>query len=71
MEEFVPHVDRFLFDTATASKGGSGGAGVLSDVRARLDDDLDTPGALRVIDEAAAAGSDVSDAAALLGVSLN
>ena len=24
MEEFVPHVDRFLFDTATASKGGSG-----------------------------------------------
>ena len=24
MEEFVPHVDRFLFDTATANKGGSG-----------------------------------------------
>jgi phosphoribosylanthranilate isomerase len=24
MEEFVSHVDRFLFDTATASKGGSG-----------------------------------------------
>jgi phosphoribosylanthranilate isomerase len=24
MEKFVPHVDRFLFDTATASKGGSG-----------------------------------------------
>jgi phosphoribosylanthranilate isomerase len=24
MEEFVPYVDRFLFDTATASKGGSG-----------------------------------------------
>jgi phosphoribosylanthranilate isomerase len=24
MEEFVPHVGRFLFDTATASKGGSG-----------------------------------------------
>ncbi|MDA0314415.1 MAG: phosphoribosylanthranilate isomerase [Bacteroidetes bacterium] len=24
MEEFVPHVDRFLFDTATVSKGGSG-----------------------------------------------
>lgn len=24
MEEFVPHVDRFLFDTATASRGGSG-----------------------------------------------
>ncbi|MBM3426607.1 MAG: phosphoribosylanthranilate isomerase [Bacteroidetes bacterium] len=24
MEAFVPHVDRFLFDTASASKGGSG-----------------------------------------------
>jgi phosphoribosylanthranilate isomerase len=24
MEEFVPHVDRFLFDTATAGRGGSG-----------------------------------------------
>ena len=24
MEPFVPHVDRFLFDTASASKGGSG-----------------------------------------------
>ena len=24
MEEFIPHVDRFLFDTATAGKGGSG-----------------------------------------------
>lgn len=24
MEEFVPHVDRFLFDTATANRGGSG-----------------------------------------------
>lgn len=24
MEVFVPHVDRFLFDTASASKGGSG-----------------------------------------------
>jgi phosphoribosylanthranilate isomerase len=24
LEAFVPHVDRFLFDTASASKGGSG-----------------------------------------------
>lgn len=24
MEAFVPHVDRFLFDTASSSKGGSG-----------------------------------------------
>jgi len=68
-DERMPAARR-RFQSWLASKGGSGGAGVLSDVRARLDDDLDTPGALRVIDEAAAAGSDVSDAAALLGVSL-
>jgi hypothetical protein len=43
---------------------------VLDDVRSRLDDDLDTPGALRVMDEAAAEGLDVSGAAALLGVEL-
>lgn len=43
---------------------------VLDQVRARLDDDLDTPGALRVIDDAARAGQDVSAAAALLGVNL-
>jgi L-cysteine:1D-myo-inositol 2-amino-2-deoxy-alpha-D-glucopyranoside ligase len=38
--------------------------------RARLDDDLDTPGALAAIDEAASAGEGVSRAAALLGVAL-
>jgi L-cysteine:1D-myo-inositol 2-amino-2-deoxy-alpha-D-glucopyranoside ligase len=39
-------------------------------VRARLDDDLDTPGALAAIDEVAASGVGVSRAAALLGVAL-
>lgn len=53
----------------TASVGGSSST-VLDQVRDRLDDDLDTPGALRVIDEAAAAGADVSAAASLLGVEL-
>ncbi len=39
-------------------------------VRARLDDDLDTPGALRALDAEAAAGRPVRAGAALLGVSL-
>jgi L-cysteine:1D-myo-inositol 2-amino-2-deoxy-alpha-D-glucopyranoside ligase len=55
--------------TWTASQGGSSST-VLDQVRERLDDDLDTPGALRVIDDAAAAGVDVSAAASLLGVEL-
>ena len=46
------------------------GEGGLDEVRARLDDDLDTPGALAAIDEAARTGAGVSRAAALLGVSL-
>ncbi len=46
------------------------GEGALDEVRARLDDDLDTPGALAAIDEAAAAGSGISRSAALLGVAL-
>jgi L-cysteine:1D-myo-inositol 2-amino-2-deoxy-alpha-D-glucopyranoside ligase len=48
---------------------GSGDAG-LDDVRAAIDDDLDTPGALRAIDKAAASGGGVSEAAALLGIKL-
>jgi len=39
-------------------------------VRERLDDDLDTAGALRVLDDAAAAGRSVGPAAALVGISL-
>lgn len=48
----------------------SAGAGdaALEEVRAALDDDLDTPGAVAAIDAAARAGSGVSRAAALLGV---
>jgi L-cysteine:1D-myo-inositol 2-amino-2-deoxy-alpha-D-glucopyranoside ligase len=52
-----------------ASTGGSG-SDLLDTVRRHLDDDLDTPGACRAIDDAAAAGDDVSAAAALLGVEL-
>jgi L-cysteine:1D-myo-inositol 2-amino-2-deoxy-alpha-D-glucopyranoside ligase len=45
-------------------------SGVIADVRAALDDDLDTPGAIAAIDAAAAQGWGVHDAASLLGVPL-
>jgi L-cysteine:1D-myo-inositol 2-amino-2-deoxy-alpha-D-glucopyranoside ligase len=51
--------------------GAAGGDAGLDAVRAALDDDLDTPAAIRAIDEAAEAGKDVSQAAALLGVALS
>jgi L-cysteine:1D-myo-inositol 2-amino-2-deoxy-alpha-D-glucopyranoside ligase len=44
------------------------GEAALGEVRAALDDDLDTPAALEAIDAAAASGAGVSQAAALLGV---
>ncbi len=44
---------------------------LLADVRARLDDDLDTPGAFALIDAAAAAGDGVREASELLGVELD
>jgi L-cysteine:1D-myo-inositol 2-amino-2-deoxy-alpha-D-glucopyranoside ligase len=48
----------------------SNGRTVLDDVRDALDDDLDTPAAVRMIDEAAQRGVDVGDAASLLGVTM-
>jgi L-cysteine:1D-myo-inositol 2-amino-2-deoxy-alpha-D-glucopyranoside ligase len=50
--------------------GAADGDSALDAARAALDDDLDTPAAVRAIDEAADAGKDVSLAAALLGVDL-
>jgi L-cysteine:1D-myo-inositol 2-amino-2-deoxy-alpha-D-glucopyranoside ligase len=50
--------------------GGGVAAPALDDVRQRLDDDLDTPGALALLDEHAAAGRPVVEGAALLGVAL-
>ena len=52
-----------------ASVGGTQ-SDLLDSVRACLDNDLDTPGALALIDAAAAKGVDVSSSAALLGVEL-
>ena len=55
-----------------AWKGSVGGttSDVLETVRACLDNDLDTPGAVAAIDAAAGQGHDVSAAASLLGVEL-
>jgi L-cysteine:1D-myo-inositol 2-amino-2-deoxy-alpha-D-glucopyranoside ligase len=55
-----------------AWKGSVGGTSsdVLEQVRACLDNDLDTPGAVAAMDAAAAQGHDVSTAASLLGVEL-
>ena len=44
------------------------GDGGLADVRAALDDDLDTPRALAAVDDAVSAGQGVSAARELLGV---
>lgn len=44
------------------------GTGALGEVRAALDEDLDTPGAVAAIDAAAERGEGVSEAALLLGV---
>ncbi|MGO9559195.1 MAG: cysteine--tRNA ligase [Acidimicrobiales bacterium] len=66
--------DGVLLDIATTRlerwRAAGQGEGALDEVRARLDDDLDTPGALAAIDEAAHGGTGVSRAAALLGVAL-
>jgi L-cysteine:1D-myo-inositol 2-amino-2-deoxy-alpha-D-glucopyranoside ligase len=47
------------------------GDGALPEVRAALDDDLDTPGAIKALDAAAEQGRGVSTAAALLGIDLS
>jgi L-cysteine:1D-myo-inositol 2-amino-2-deoxy-alpha-D-glucopyranoside ligase len=48
----------------------SGPDGALSEVRLRLDDDLDAPGALIALDRSAEDGRPVAAGAALLGVEL-
>jgi L-cysteine:1D-myo-inositol 2-amino-2-deoxy-alpha-D-glucopyranoside ligase len=69
--EIMPTAQRRFDAWVAASAGGSDGEGVLNAVRERLDDDLDTPGALAVIDSAAGRGLDVTSAAGLLGVRLD
>ncbi len=60
MPEAAARLDRWL--------AAGQGDGALDEVRAALDNDLDTPGAVAAIDAAAARGEGVSTAAMLLGV---
>jgi L-cysteine:1D-myo-inositol 2-amino-2-deoxy-alpha-D-glucopyranoside ligase len=67
-DELMPrNVDR-LRAWRAAADGRPGN--VIDEVRVRLDDDLDTPGAVAAVDAAAAAGESTATAAALLGVEL-
>ena len=52
------------------SAASSSDASLLSDVRAALDDDLDTPRAVSLIDDAASRGVGVRESAELLGVQM-
>ncbi len=63
-DELMDAAEARLHAWRVAGRGSAGLAGV----RERLDDNLDSPGALAVLDEEAAAGRGVSEAAALLGV---
>ena len=53
-----------------AGEGTGAGDDTLDEVRAALDDDLDTPAAVAAIDEVVAAGEGAAAGAALLGVTL-
>ncbi|MDQ1446030.1 MAG: L-cysteine:1D-myo-inositol 2-amino-2-deoxy-alpha-D-glucopyranoside ligase [Acidimicrobiaceae bacterium] len=65
LPEAVARLDRWR-----SAGAGGGSAEGLDAVRAALDDDLDTPTALALMDDEADAGRAVGDAAALLGVHL-
>lgn len=58
------------WSAATLAPGAIDSVAALDTVRACLDDDLDTPGAVAAIDAAVARGEGVASAAALLGVFL-
>jgi len=63
-EEIMPAADSRLAAWVASGPGD----GALTEVRAALDDDLDTPAAVAAIDAAAAAGPGVTEAAMLLGI---
>ena len=70
--ELMPQAQQRLESWREAARRGGATVDVLSAVRERLDDDLDTPAALAAIDTACTGGSGdgVAAAAALLGVLL-
>lgn len=69
-DDLMPRATARLERWQGAARTG-GGERVLDEVRAHLDQDLDTPSALAAIDDAAERGEDVTSAAALLGVVLD
>jgi len=68
-DSLMPRNDRRLEQWVDAA-GRPGDPTLLADVRDALDDDLDTPRAVALIDAAAAAGRGIDEAANLLGVPL-
>lgn len=74
-DQLMPVATERLASWSSAGGRGNGTPGpvdaaLLDEVRRCLDDDLDTPGALEVIDAAAHRGFDVATPAALLGLDL-
>ena len=67
-DELMPRNVARLAAWRAAADGAPGD--VIDEVRERLDDDLDSPGAVAAVDAAAARGEDTRPAAALLGVLL-
>jgi L-cysteine:1D-myo-inositol 2-amino-2-deoxy-alpha-D-glucopyranoside ligase len=63
-DELLPEAQERLASWRAAGEGDA----ALDEVRAALDDDLDTPSAVKAIDRAAAEGKGASRAAALLGI---
>jgi L-cysteine:1D-myo-inositol 2-amino-2-deoxy-alpha-D-glucopyranoside ligase len=68
-DQLMPNAAAML-DRWVGSVGGADSDHVLDQTRAALDNDLDTPQAVRSIDAGSSAGCDVSAAALLLGVRL-
>ena len=65
-DEVMPRATERLASWRAAGEGSA----AKDEVRAALDDDLDTPTAVAAVDRAAAGGAGVSEAADLLGVAL-
>ena len=69
MPDAAARLDRWL--ATSEAPGAADSLAALDAVRDRLDDDLDTPGAVDAVDAAVARGEGVASAAALLGVFLD
>ncbi len=70
MPDAAARLDRWLAADTEARSAGLAHDGALEEVRAALDNDLDTPSAIAAIDAAAERGNGVAEAAMLLGVDL-